>query len=123
MMPLNVTFWFPVLVVFAVYSITPGTGHAAQGVAQLPTPASLEGEIHNYQQSTVRGQLRPRQHAVLAAGMQGELIAVRVYVGDRVTKDNVLASFNCRTEEARKAISQARLKAAQITFDVNFELS
>jgi len=71
----------------------------------------------------LRGQLRPRQHTILAASMDGTLSAMPVIVGGRVDAGDLLAEFLCTLAEANRSIAQARLQAVQATQDVNARLS
>lgn len=73
--------------------------------------------------ASVRGQLRPVQHAVLAAGMFGQLSKFPIVVGSRVKEGDLLVEFNCLAVEAEMAMSVARLSSAKTALEVNMRLA
>lgn len=71
----------------------------------------------------IRGQIRSSRHAVLSAGMAGELQAMPVDAGRVVKQGDVLAEFDCAAEQADHDMAQAKQQAARVKLSVNQRLS
>lgn len=71
----------------------------------------------------VRGQLRPINHTVLAAGIAGRIDVFKVVVGTQVEKGDMLLEMDCREVEAQLAISAAQIQAANSRHTVNERLA
>ena len=75
-----------------------------------------------FPQKTLRGQLRPRQHTIIASGMAARLNEFSVVRGDAVQKGQKIAVFECSYEKAEEAVALSRLDAAQTRLEVNKRL-
>ncbi len=73
--------------------------------------------------TSLRAQLRPRTHTVLAARMSGLLSQFAVQVGDEVGQRKLLARFECQEPEAKRAMVQAKLQAARTRNEINRRLA
>lgn len=74
-------------------------------------------------ESVIRGQLRARQFTTLAANLPGKLVSFPVIIGQRLSKGQTIAVFDCQTEKAEKAVAVAKLSAAQSKLQVNTQLA
>ncbi|WP_337997989.1 efflux RND transporter periplasmic adaptor subunit [Oleispirillum naphthae] len=73
--------------------------------------------------NAIRGQIRPRHHTILAAGMAGRLESIPVEPGKTVVKGMELARFDCAAVTASHNVAKARAEAAAAKFHVNERLS
>jgi RND family efflux transporter MFP subunit len=71
----------------------------------------------------IRGQLRPKRHTVLGAGIAGRIDTFPVEVGDAVAADQLLVTMDCAVLEADQRASQARQMAASARHTVNGRLA
>jgi len=72
---------------------------------------------------SVRGQLTPVRHTILAAGIAGRIDAFPVRVGSKVTEGDVLLEMDCKQLEAQLAVSTAQIQAANSRHSVNQRLA
>lgn len=105
-------------------SITIGLCFTAAGVqadnlVKSPLTAALAAPKA---ENVIRGQLRARQFTKLAANLSGKLISFPVTVGQRLSKGQAIAVFDCQIEKAEKEVAQAKLGAAQSKLQVNTQL-
>jgi RND family efflux transporter MFP subunit len=73
--------------------------------------------------NVLRGQLRARQFTIIAAGLSGKLTSFPVTHGQRISKGQKIAAFDCRMETAEKAVVIAKLNAAKSKLAVNNKLA
>lgn len=73
--------------------------------------------------ATVRAQLRPKTHTVLAARMNGLLKSFDVRPGALLSSGALIAQFDCQEQEAERAIIEARLRAANSKHKINLKLA
>lgn len=71
----------------------------------------------------VRGQLRPRRHTILSAGLPGRIERFDVEAGDTVEAGQELVAMDCAILEADRAVVSARLTAATARHSVNRRLA
>ncbi len=71
---------------------------------------------------SIRGQLRPVNHTVLSAGIDGKLATFSVKAGVTLKKGDLIAEFVCYEEEAAYAIAIARQEVAATNVEVNRKL-
>lgn len=93
--------------------------HADNLVKSPLTAASLSPKA----ESTIRGQLKARQFTILAANLPGKLINFPVTIGQRLSKGQTIAVFDCQIEKAEKEVAVAKLGAAQSKLQVNTQLA
>jgi len=74
-------------------------------------------------ENTIRGQLRARQFTTLAASLSGKLTSFPVSQGQRVSKGQAIAVFDCQMERAEKEVATAKLGAAESKLEVNNQLA
>lgn len=74
-------------------------------------------------ESVIRGQLRARQFTTLAANLPGKLISFPVAIGQRLSKGQTIAVFDCQIEKAEKEVALAKLGAAESKQQVNTQLA
>ena len=84
-------------------------------ISAITMPSNIE--------NVLRGQLRARQFTTIAAGIAGKLIRFPVTHGERINKGQTIAAFDCRMEEAEKAVAVAKLNGAQNKLEVNTQLA
>ena len=94
----------------------------AQAAEPMPVP-SPRLLLAPAKEATIRGQVRSSRHAVLAAGMAGELQDMPVDAGREVRQGDVVAVFDCAAEQADREITQAKLQAARAKLSVNQRLA
>jgi RND family efflux transporter MFP subunit len=73
--------------------------------------------------ASVRAQLRPKTHTVLAARMNGLLKSFAVRPGDLLMSGSPIAQFDCQEQQAEQAVIKARLSAASSKHKINLELA
>lgn len=97
------------LVVIAITSL--GTGSSSSSAATKRTATVGEGVV----QSTVSGNgtLEPSQKVELSFGASGEVTAIRVKAGQKVTKGEVLAEVDSSSARASLASAEAQLIEAE----------
>src|SRR6201996_7405171 len=97
------------LVVLAVTSL--GSGAPSSSAATKRTATSGKGVV----QSTVSGNgtLEPAQKVELSFGASGEVTAIRVKAGEKVTKGEVLAEVDSSSARAALASAEAQLIEAE----------
>jgi len=97
------------LVVIAIASL--GTGSSSSSAATKRTATVGEGVV----QSTVSGNgtLEPAQKVELSFGASGEVTAIRVKAGQKVTKGEVLAEIDSSSARASLASAEAQLLEAE----------
>jgi RND family efflux transporter MFP subunit len=71
----------------------------------------------------VRGQLRPRRHTILAAGLAGQISEFPVELGSRVEEGGLLVRMVCDEVQAELGVTQARIGAAAARYNVNRRLA
>lgn len=89
--------------------------------AESDIPSPIDNS-YSHTQDGIRGQLKAREFAIIAAGLSGKITSFPVIHGQRVKKGQKLVTFNCRMEAAEKAVSIAKLGAAQSKLSTNIEL-
>jgi multidrug efflux pump subunit AcrA (membrane-fusion protein) len=97
------------LVVIAIASL--GTGSSSSSAATKRTAKVTKGVI----QSTVSGNgtLEPAQKVELSFGASGEVTAIRVKAGEKVTKGQVLAEVDSSSARVSLASAEAQLIEAE----------
>ena len=90
----------------------------ADGLINLTTITSLSKS-----QNVIRGQLTAREFTVIASGLSGKLTRFPVIHGQRISKGQTIAVFDCKMEAAVKAVAVAKLNAAQSKLKVNNNLA
>lgn len=104
----------------AISLLLAATGSIADSLVKSPlTAAALAPRAEN----VIRGQLRATQFTTLAANLPGKLISFPVTIGQRLSKGQTIAVFDCQTEKAEKAVAVAKLSAAQSKLQVNTQLA
>lgn len=99
--------------------LTVATSHADNLIKSPLTAAALAPKA----ESVIRGQLRARQFTTLAANLPGKLISFPVIIGQRLSKGQTIAVFDCQIEKAEKDVALAKLSAAQSKLQVNTQLA
>lgn len=72
--------------------------------------------------SSIRAQLRPKQHTTLSAGLPARITYLKVMQGETVKQGETLAKFDCRRLSADRQVIQARLRAAEAKQKINLRL-
>lgn len=98
---------------------TVASSHADNLVKSPLTPATLAAKTEN----VIRGQLKARQFTTLAANLPGKLVSFSVTIGQRLSKGQTIALFDCQIEKAEKDVAVAKLGAAQSKLQVNTQLA
>ncbi len=88
-------------------------------IIQSPIVSMTMPKLRN----VLRGQLRARRFTIISAGLSGKLVSFPVTHGQRISKGQKIAKFDCRMETAAKAIVVAKLSAAQSKLAVNTKLA
>lgn len=94
-------------------------GSHADSLVKSPLTAALAPKA----ESVIRGQLRARQFTTLAANLPGKLVSFPVIIGQRLSKGQTVAVFDCQIEKAEKDVAVAKLSAAQSKLQVNTQLA
>jgi RND family efflux transporter MFP subunit len=113
-------------VVFAALALAGcGSRHEDPAAAIKPAMTITTGEVHSElwpQTLDVHGQIAPWHEAQISARVAGQpLVQVRVDVGDRVKRGDLLARFDDRT--VRAELAQAKASLAQATANARLALS
>ncbi len=97
------------LVAIAITAL--GSGSSSSSAATKRTATSGQGVV----QSTVsgNGELEPAQKVELSFGASGEVTAIRVKAGQKVTKGEVLAEVDSSSARASLASAEAKLVEAE----------
>lgn len=95
-------------------------GSHADNLIKSPLTAALAAPKS---ENVIRGQLRARQFTTLAANLPGKLVSFPVTVGQRLSKGQTIAVFDCQIEKAEKEVALAKLSAAQSKLQVNTQLA
>jgi membrane fusion protein (multidrug efflux system) len=72
--------------------------------------------------TSIRGQLRPVNHTVLSAGIDGKLSKFDVRNGSTIKKGELIARFSCEHQEAEHKIASARVVLAEKNFEISQKL-
>lgn len=92
-------------------------------VADNVVPSPVTAKALSKTQNTIRGQLRARQFTTLAASLSGKLISFPAAQGQRVSKGQTIAVFDCKMEQAEKDVAAAKLSAANSKLESNNQLA
>lgn len=112
---MNTKLFLPILVLSSIGSLPVYSDDVIKSPLNLLTVPKLK--------NTLRGQLRARQFTVIAAGLSGKLTSFPVTHGQRISKGQKIAAFDCRMETAEKAVVIAKLNAAKSKLEVNKKLA
>ena len=89
-----------------------GSGPAGSDSEELRTTATVTRSTER-QSVTVTGAFAPRNAGYLSFPVPGEVTSVRVDVGDRVSKGDVLAKIDARDLRSAVTVAEAEVDAAE----------
>ena len=112
---MNAKFFLPILALSGIGSLPVYSDEVIKSPLSSLTAPKLK--------NTLRGQLRARQFTIIAAGLSGKLTSFPVTHGQRISKGQKIAAFDCRMETAEKAVVIAKLNAAKSKLAVNNKLA
>ena len=96
-------------------------GASLQGHAQSGS-GYADDMLPGLQTNVVRAQLVPLQKGLFSSGISAIVEQIKVQEGQAVKRGDLMLSFDCDGIEASGTMSEARLKIAQATLEVNREL-
>lgn len=118
--------WLPVVIVTAIVVVVAGIGlltwralsigRSMMGADDLRTTETVTSSTQR-QTITTTGTFAPRNAGYLSFPTTGKVTSVSVKVGDRVTKDEVLAKIDTADLRSAVTVAEAQVEAAQEQLD------
>jgi len=118
--------WLPIVIIVAVALVAGSLGllawralSAGQSMMNAENPRTTETVTGSTQRQTVTasGTFAPRNAGYLSFPTPGKVTSVQVKVGDRVTKDEVLARIDTADLRSAVTVAEAEVEAAQEQLD------
>ncbi len=118
--------WLPIVIIVAVALVAGSLGLLAwralsvgQSMMNAENPRTTETVTGSTQRQTVTasGTFAPRNAGYLSFPTPGKVTSVQVKVGDRVTKDEVLARIDTADLRSAVTVAEAEVEAAQEQLD------
>jgi len=113
--------WLPIVIIVAVALVAGSLGllawralSAGQSMMNAENPRTTETVTGSTQRQTVTasGTFAPRNAGYLSFPTPGKVTSVQVKVGDRVTKDEVLARIDTADLRSAVTVAEAEVEAA-----------
>ncbi len=105
-----------------------GVGHAANRPPALantvaaPTPAVTSSALASTSEPVVRVLLVPDRETILGASMSGRLTELSPRPGEKVSKGQIVARFDCKEPQARRDMAIAELQSARLLHEGKIRL-